>query len=141
MTTISIKGTEYKIYFSYNSFCDGDLLDRAADILKLVQNNNGEKSEEENVAIIKKMFVVTRDLLLEGFKKFNPVADKNAVGDLLDDYFSEGTDDDPHGITEIFNIVAGELVAEGFFGQFLKDGMKMKRMTAPIPKKKATKKS
>jgi len=141
MTTLTINGTDYKIYFSYNRFCDSDLIDRAAEILDMLKTDghNKERTEAENIAIIKKMFNVTRDLLFEGFKRFNPIESKDAVGDLLDDYFCEGTEDDPHGITDIFNIVAGELVAEGFFGQFLKDGMK--KMASTMQKKKATKKS
>jgi len=140
MTSITIKGKEYKIYFSYNRFCDSDLLDRAAEILDLVKGGTGEtKSESENVAVIKKMFLVTRDLMFEGFKKYNPVQSISEIGDLMDDYFDEGTENDPHGISEIFNIVAGELVAEGFFGQFLKTSVKA--LEKQMQKKKLTKKN
>ena len=115
MTTLTISGKEYKIKFGYNSFCDTDLLDRTSDIMSILQNKETVKDME----FTRKMFTVTRELLFVGFKKFNPVESIEAVGDLLDDYFDEGTKEDTHGLVDVFGIVAQELLAEGFFGDIL----------------------
>lgn len=115
MTTLTISGKEYKIKFGYNSFCDTDLLDRTSDIMGILQNKETVKDME----FARKMFTVTRELLFVGFKKFNPVESIEAVGDLLDDYFDEGTKEDTHGLVDVFGIVAQELLAEGFFGDIL----------------------
>ncbi len=120
MTTLKIKDKEYKIKFGYNSFCDTDLLDRTSDIMGILQ----DKEVQKDMNFTRKMFQVTRELLFEGFKKFNPVASLEVVGNLLDDYLDEGTDDENHGLMSIFGLVAQELLAEGFFGDLLKQSEK-----------------
>ena len=62
--------------------------------------------------------------LFEGFKKFNPVENLETVGNLLDDYLDEGTEQENHGLMTIFGIIAQELLAEGFFGDLLKQSEK-----------------
>ena len=121
MKTITIKGKEYKIKFGYNSFCDTDLLDRASEIMGILADRTITKKDNEFTV---KMFKTTRELLFEGFKKFNPVESIEAVGNLLDDYFDEGTEEDTHGLMDVFGIVAQELLAEGFFGDLLKKSEK-----------------
>lgn len=125
MTAITIKGQEYKIKFSYNSFCDNDLIDKASDILNLLtKKDTVSDNEDENRVLLKKMFITTRELLFEGFKKLNPVESPTEVGNLLDDYFDEGTEEEPHGIHEVFALVVNELVGEGFFGEIVTKAVK-----------------
>ena len=125
MTVLKIKDKEYKIKFGYNSFCDNDLIDKASDILNLLTKKDAvSQDENENRNLLKKMFITTRNLLFEGFKKYNPVDSLEEVGDLLDDYFDEGTEEEPHGIHEIFALVVNELVGEGFFGEVVTKAVK-----------------
>lgn len=121
MKTITIKGKEYKIKFGYNSFCDTDLLDRASEIMGILADKTITKKDNDFTV---KMFKTTRELLFEGFKKYNPVEKVSDIGDLLDDYFDEGTEEDTHGLIDVFGIVAQELLAEGFFGDILKKSEK-----------------
>lgn len=120
MTTLKVKGTEYKIKFGYNSFCDTDLLDRTTEIMGILQDKTVAKDNE----FTRKLFCITRELLFEGFKKFNPVENLETVGNLLDDYLDEGTEQENHGLMAIFGIIAQELLAEGFFGDLLKQSEK-----------------
>jgi hypothetical protein len=79
-------------------------------------------------------------LLFEGFKKFNPVESLEAVGNILDDYFDEGTAEETHGLMDVFGIVASELLAEGFFGDLLTKSEKAIAQITERQKKKAQKK-
>ena len=120
MTTIKVNGKDYIIKFGYNSFCDSDLLDRTTEVLGILQADKGEKDSE----FTRKLFVVTRELLFEGFKKKNPIGSLEEVGDLLDDYMDEGTDEETHGLIDVFGMIAQELLTEGFFGDILKKSEK-----------------
>ena len=133
MTTLKVKGTEYKIKFGYNSFCDTDLLDRTTEIMGILQDKTVAKDNE----FTRKLFCITRELLFEGFKKFNPVENLETVGNLLDDYLDEGTEQENHGLMTIFGIIAQELLAEGFFGDLLKQSEKaIQTITARAKKNK-----
>lgn len=112
---LKIKNKTYKIKFGYNSFCDTDLLDRTNDLLNIF-NNEGVEKDTDVVGIgrIKDLFCCVRDLLFVGFEKFNPVDTKQAVGDILDDYHDEATEDDKRGLFELFTKLAEELVNRGF---------------------------
>lgn len=120
MTTIKVNGKDYIIKFGYNSFCDSDLLDRTTEVLGILQADQGEKDSE----FTRKLFVVTRELLFEGFKKKNPVDSLEEVGNLLDDYMDEGTEEETHGLIDVFGMIAQELLTEGFFGDILKKSEK-----------------
>ena len=120
MTTIKVNGKDYIIKFGYNSFCDSDLLDRTTEVLGILQADQGEKDSE----FTRKLFVVTRELLFEGFKKKNPIGSLEEVGDLLDDYMDEGTEEETHGLIDVFSMIAQELLTEGFFGDILKKSEK-----------------
>lgn len=144
MTTLKVKDKEYKVRFTYNSFADSDLLDRTFETLTLVQEmlQGGESTEEnakENtspVEKIKKLFSLNRELLFVGFKKENPVESIEAVGDILDDYLDE--DPKNHGLIDVFNMIAGELLASGFFGDLLTKSSKAMQET--LTKKSVKKK-
>ena len=131
MTTLKINGTEYKIKFGYNSFCDTDLLDRTSEIMGIIQ----DKSITKDNAFTRRLFCITRELLFEGFKKFNPVESVETVGDLLDDYLDEGSENEDHGLMALFGLVAKELIAEGFFGDLLKQAEKSIQMITAKAKK------
>ena len=118
MMTLKVKDKEYKVRFTYNSFADSDLLDRTFEALKIVQEMLDSTNDTESIGTLKKLFVLTRELLFVGFKKENPVESVEVVGDLLDDYLEE--DAEHHGLLDIFNMIAGELLTSGFFGDVLK---------------------
>lgn len=117
MMTLVVKDKEYKVKFGYNSFCDSDLLDRTTETMKILDNLT-KSTDSDGMANIHKMFTLVRDLLFEGFKKLNPVKNKTEVGDILDDYLEEDTEN--HGLLNIFVLLSQELLAEGFFGDLLK---------------------
>ena len=144
MTTLKVKDKEYKVRFTYNSFADSDLLDRTFETLTLVQEMlQGEESTEESakentnpVEKIKKLFLLNRELLFVGFKKENPVESIETVGDILDDYLDE--DPENHGLIDVFNMIAKELLASGFFGDLLTKSNKAMQET--LTKKSVKKK-
>lgn len=145
--TIKIGETEYIVKFGYNSFCDSDLLDRTAEAMGMIQeiqdlakdeDENGKevKTTAEVLAKVRNLFMLTRELLFEGFKKKNPVTSVSEVGDILDAYLDE--DKENHGLISIFAMIAQELLKEGFFGNLLTESGKV---IAKMPKKSARKKN
>ena len=67
----------------------------------------------------KDLFVCVRDLLFVGFKKNNPVETVQEIGDILDDYHDEATEEDKRGIVDLFTKLTEELMAEGFLGDLM----------------------
>ena len=117
-----VKKKEYKVKFGYNSFCDTDLMDRTTDLLKLFQ---GAEIEDDKDVIgmgkIKELFSCVRDLLFVGFQKFNPVDNKQQIGNILDDYHDDAQEAEKRGILDLFTQLKEELMNEGFLGEFLED--------------------
>ena len=133
--TLKVKDKEYKVRFTYNSFADSDLLDRTFETLTLVQEMLSADENTNSVSTLKKLFTLVRELLFVGFKRENPAESKEAVGDILDDYLEE--DPENHGLVDVFNMIAGELLASGFFGDMLKKSNKaMETLSRKSAKKK-----
>ena len=122
MMKLVVKKKEYKVKFGYNSFCDTDLMDRTTDLLKLFQ---GAEIEDDKDVIgmgkIKELFSCVRDLLFVGFQKFNPVDNKQQIGNILDDYHDDAPEGEKRGILDLFTRLTEELMNEGFLGEFLED--------------------
>lgn len=121
MYVMKIDGKDYKVKFGFNSFCDTDLMDRTKDLILLFQNEN--VSDDNGVAMIgkiKDLFVCVRELMYVGFQKYNPVDNIQEVGNLLDQYHDEGTDENPHGIMDLFSNLGNELMSEGFLGDLMR---------------------
>lgn len=120
MMVLNVKGTEYKVKFGYNSFCDTDLMERAKDLLRVI---GGEEIEDDRdvagLGIIKTMFTCVRDLLFVGFQKYNPVENVQEVGNILDDYNEDATEDDKRGILDLFIKLTDELMNEGFLSDLM----------------------
>lgn len=120
MMTLKVKDKEYKVKFGYNSFCDTDLMDRTSDLLKIF--HGAEVEDDKDVSAmgkIKDLFVCVRDLLFVGFQKNNPVETVQEVGNILDDYHDEATEDDKRGILDLFTKLTEELMSEGFLGDLM----------------------
>lgn len=115
MTILKVKDREYKVRFTYNAFCDTDLLDKTRELLGVFQSNNAETDADVSaMGKIKDLFVCVRELLFVGFRKDNPAESVQEVGDILDDYHEEATEEDKRGILDLFVILTNELMAEGF---------------------------
>ena len=118
---LKVKENEYKVKFGYNSFCDTDLMDRTSELLKIFQ---GEAIEDDKdvagISKVKDLFCCVRDLLFVGFRKYNPVDCVQDIGDILDDYRDEATEDNKHGLLDLFTTLTEELMNEGFLSDLLK---------------------
>ena len=135
MMTLKVKEKEYKVKFGYNNFCDSDLLDRTADAMGIVGELEGATTDTNSMAKVRKLFTLTRELLFEGFKKYNPVSSLDEVGNILDDYLDE--DPENHGLVTIFGQIILELMGSGFFGDLLtKSSEAMTKLTKKVSKKK-----
>lgn len=131
MMNLNVKGTEYKIKFGYNSFCDTDLLDRTSSLIKIFQGQEVDDDKDVfGMGKIKELFSCVRDLLFVGFQKHNPVADVKDIGNILDDYKEEETETDKRSILDLFTKLTAELMDEGF----LSDLLKAMEETAETPK-------
>lgn len=118
---IKINGKEYKVKFSYNTLCDTDILERVEDLARLLAGNAVESEEDvKATGQIKNLFVIVRDMLFVGFKKFNPVESTQDIGDLLDIYKEEETETEKHDLMILFNQLSEELMNEGFLSDVLK---------------------
>lgn len=118
--TLKVKEKEYKVKFGYNSFCDTDLMDRTSELLKIFQG--AEVEDDGDVAglgQVKQLFTCVRDLLFVGFKKHNPVESVQEIGEILDDYHDEATEEDKRGIVDLFTSLTEELMNEGFLGDLM----------------------
>ena len=122
MMKLVVKKKEYKVKFGYNSFCDTDLMDRTTDLLKLFQGAEIEDAKDViGMGKIKELFSCVRDLLFVGFQKFNPVDNKQQIGNILDDYHDDAPEGEKRGILDLFTQLTEELMNEGFLGEFLED--------------------
>lgn len=121
MLELKVKDKTYKVKFGYNSFCDTDLMDRTSELLKIFQGEGvADDNDVAGLGQVKQLFICVRDLLFVGFKKYNPVESLQEVGDILDDYHDEATDEDSREILTLFISIANELMNEGFLGEMLK---------------------
>ena len=120
MMVLKVKDKEYKVKFGYNSFCDTDLMDRTTDLLKLLQGAGVEDDTDvAGLGMIKEMFLCVRDLLFVGFQKYNAVETVQDIGEIIDDYHEEATEEDERGILDLFTALSEELMNEGFLGEVL----------------------
>lgn len=144
MMTLKVKEKEYKVKFGYNSFCDTDLMDRTSDLLKIFQGADVEDDKDvTGMGKIKELFSCVRDLLYVGFKKNNPVETVQEVGDILDDYHDEATEEDKRGILDLFTQLTEELMREGFLADLMEQMAKTteeKVVKIPQDHKKSQKK-
>ena len=140
MMILKVKDKEYKVKFGYNSFCDTDLMDRTSDLLKIFQGAEVEDDKDvTGMGKIKELFTCVRDLLYVGFKKNNPVETVQEVGDILDDYHDEATEDDKRGILDLFTKLTEELMSEGFLGDLMGRMAEAENVAKPQDHKKKQK--
>lgn len=134
MMKLNVGEKEYLVKFGYNSFCDTDLMDRTADLLKIFQNAGAEDDKDvTGIGKIKDLFVCVRDLLFVGFKKFNPVESVQEVGDILDDYHDGAEKDEKRGILDLFTKLTEELTSEGFLGDMMRAMNEEPEKTVKMP--------
>lgn len=134
MMVLKVKEKEYKVKFGYNSFCDTDLMDRTSDLLKIFQGAGVEDDKDvSGMGKIKDLFSCVRDLLYVGFKKNNPVETVQEIGDILDDYHDEATENDKRGILDLFTKLTEELMSEGFLGDLMSQMTEEKQNTPKVP--------
>ena len=132
---LKVKENEYKVKFGYNSFCDTDLMERTSDLLNLFNGADVEDDKDvTGMGKIKELFSCVRDLLFVGFKKFNPVETVQEIGEILDDYNDEATEDDKRGILDLFTKLTEELMSEGFLGEVLEAFAENQEETEKKPK-------
>jgi hypothetical protein len=122
MMVLKVKEKEYKVKFGYNSFCDTDLMDRAQDLLELFRGEEVEDDADVNsLGKIKELFCCVRDLLYVGFEKYNPVETVQDIGNILDDYNEDATEEDKRGLLDLFIMLTEELMSEGFLAGLMKE--------------------
>lgn len=134
MTVLNVKDKEYKVRFTYNAFCDTDLLDKTRELLGVFKGGNVETDADvSTMGKIKDLFVCVRELLFVGFRKDNPVETVQEVGDILDDYHDEATGEDKRGILDLFVILTNELMAEGFLSDLMQTTAEVNEKKVKIP--------
>lgn len=120
MMVLNVKGTDYRVKFGYNSFCDTDLMERTSDLLNIFQGNVSDDKDVAGMGKIKELFSCVRDLLFVGFQKYNPVETLQEVGNILDDYNEDATEEDKRGILDLFVRLTEELMNEGFLSDLIR---------------------
>ena len=150
MMVLKVKNEEYKVKFGYNSFCDTDLMDKTQELLDLFHGEEVENDSDVNsLGKVKDLFKCVRELLFVGFEKYNPVKTLQDVGNILDDYNEEATEDDKRGLLDLFIMLTEELMSEGFLAglmtemnESVEDTQKSGEKITKIPQdhKKSTKK-
>lgn len=118
MVTFKVNGKEYKIVFGYGLLTQSDVLDK-------VQEITGGKERD-----IKKLISILPELLLAGLQKkhkdefgYDTESERTVVFqkvcDLLDDYESEGTEENPKSGFDLYKILSSELEKNGFLSGLL----------------------
>ena len=131
---LKVKDKEYKVKFGYNSFCDTDLMDRTSDLLKIFQGAGVEDDKDvTGMGKIKELFSCVRDLMFVGFKKYNPAETVQEIGEILDDYHDEATDEERRGILDLFTKLTDELMNEGFLGDLMEQMAKVEENAQKTP--------
>ena len=134
MMVLKVKDKEYKVKFGYNSFCDTDLMDRTSDLLKIFQGAGVEDDKDvTGMGKIKELFSCVRDLMFVGFKKYNPAETVQEIGEILDDYHDEATDEERRGILDLFTKLTEELMNEGFLGDLMEQMAKVTENAPKVP--------
>ena len=134
MMVLKVKDKEYKVKFGYNSFCDTDLMDRTSDLLKIFQGAEVEDDKDvTGMGKIKELFSCVRDLMFVGFKKYNPAETVQEIGEILDDYHDEATDEERRGILDLFTKLTEELMNEGFLGDLMEQMKKVEENATKTP--------
>lgn len=119
MMKMMVNGTEYKVKFGYNCFCDTDLMDRVNDLTRLFSENNTDgDTAVSSLGKIKELFQVVRDLLFVGFKKYNPVETVQVIGDILDEYMDDEAKE-KRGLFYLFSELSEELFSAGFLSDLI----------------------
>ena len=122
MMVLKVKDEEYRVKFGYNSFCDTDLMDRTQDLLELFRGEEVEDDKDvSSLGKIKELFCCVRDLLFVGFEKYNPVETVQDIGNILDDYNEESTEENKKGLIDLFVMLSEELTSEGFLAGLMKE--------------------
>lgn len=117
---LKINNKNYEVKFGYNSFCDTDLMDRTEELLNLFQKNKVDGDNKiAGIGKMRELFECVRELLFVGFQKKNPVETLQEVGNLIDDWQDEASDD-RKGIFELFTMLTEELLTKGFLGELTK---------------------
>lgn len=120
MLTLKVRDKEYKIKFGYNSFCDTDLMDRVEELVRALYGSGAKNDYDIRVmGELKTLLTCTRELLFVGFTKYNPVESVQEVGDIIDDYHDEATEEDERNILDLFMKLTEELMSKGFLGEIL----------------------
>lgn len=131
MLELKIGGDIYPISYSYNTFCDTDLMDRVSDLLNLF--NGVGAADDKDVAGIGKMkdlFKAVRELVYVGCDKIDS---PEQAGHLLDLYRKEAPEGEKRGVLQIFSTLSGELTNEGFFSDLMEDLNQMAEETKTQP--------
>lgn len=143
MMKLVISGKEYNVKFGYNNFCDSDLLERVEEMMNLLSGAGAKTDKEVSQAgEMRDLFVLVRELLFEGFKRENPVADVYEVGDLLDIYMAEtpkaaeGEEpEEERGVLALFLLLSNELMSEGFLADLMTNLVKIANAVKESQKK------
>lgn len=132
MVSLTVKGKEYKIKFGYNSFCDTDLMDRVEHLLNVLQGSEVEDDKDiAALGMIKELFICVRELIFVGTQKYNPIDSLKDVGDILDDYKDEETEEESRGLFSLLMLLTKELLDEGFLGDVLGESKEKKEPKKP----------
>lgn len=139
MLKLNIGGNDYCIEYSYNTFCDTDLMDRVNDLLTLF-NGSGVTDDREvrGLGKMKDLFLAVRDLVYIGC---DDIKSPEEAGHLLDVYRKEAPDGEKRGVLQVFGTLSAELTNEGFFSDLMEDLNQMTEETQPVVLKDHQKKS
>lgn len=140
MMKLNVGEKEYKVKFGYNSFCDTDLLERTEALMRIFTENEVENdSDVASLGKVKELFCCIRELMFVGFRKYNPVETLQEVGNIIDDYIEEETEED-RSIMGLFGNLTVELLNEGFLKELLEQLVQAQAQEQkPKARKKQTK--
>lgn len=118
MVTFNVNGKEYKVVFGYGVLSKTDILDKISEFASDKERN------------IRKLISSLPELLLAGLQKkhknefgYESESEKEAalekIYDLLDEYESEGTEENPQSGFDLYQILSTELEKNGFLSGLL----------------------
>lgn len=121
MLNLTIGDKEYHIEYSYNMFCDTDLMDRVSELLTLFSGAGVSDDQDVNgMGRMKELFSAVRDLVFFGTEE-QGIETPQMAGKLLDQYRKEAPEGEKRGLLQIFSLLSEELMNEGFFSDLMED--------------------
>lgn len=109
---LEIQGKSYEIEYTFNTMCDTDLLDKVEEAQNIF-NEDGKSG----LGKVKDLMKTVRNMFQIGLEEHNPVSDVKEVGKIIQGYMKDGTEENPHNVITLFELLSEAMGEAGFLAE------------------------